>query len=66
MRCGNPSSQQWQICALDNKWVGICDDCDIELNRMVLEFVGVSSKDVYCLIEDYKTNKSGVLLEVFE
>lgn len=37
-RCGRPSSQQWQICANDNYYRGVCEECDIELNRTVLEF----------------------------
>ena len=37
-RCGKPSNQQWQICANDNLWLGCCEKCDIELNRVVLKF----------------------------
>ena len=40
MRCGLPSSHQFRICALD-AWAGVCDACDIELNALVLKFVGV-------------------------
>ena len=54
LRCGEKSTQQFQICALDNKWVGICAKCDIELNRMVLKFMRIPAKEVYCLIEEYK------------
>lgn len=43
LRCGKTSSQQWQICALDNKWAGICKKCDIELNKLVLKFIGIKN-----------------------
>lgn len=54
MRCGKSSKQQWQICALDNKYFGVCIDCDIKLNKKVLQFMNIPSKEVYCLIEEYK------------
>ena len=39
-RCGQPSSQQWQVCADGGVWRAICRRCDIELNRMVLRWIG--------------------------
>jgi hypothetical protein len=36
--CGKPSSHQWSICALDNRWFGVCTECDIGLNAIVLRF----------------------------
>jgi len=44
LRCGNPSSQQWQICSFDNLFTGICLECDISLNELVLDFMGVKNK----------------------
>jgi len=41
LRCGKPSEHQWQICSLDNRWFGICFECDIKLNKLVLEFMGI-------------------------
>ena len=38
-RCGNPSQQQWQICADNNQWRGICDECDVGLNTLVMRYV---------------------------
>ncbi len=59
-KCGKPSVQQWQICSLHNEFKGLCNDCDVELNRAVLQFLGVPKKDVYTLIEDYReTLKKG-------
>ena len=39
-KCGQPSAYQWQICALDNLWHGLCALCDVELNELMLNFVG--------------------------
>lgn len=30
---------QWEICADGNRWRPLCLECDIELNRLVLEFM---------------------------
>lgn len=57
LKCGKPSTCQWQICCLNNEYKGLCTECDIDLNRLVLEFVGVSKKEGYCLIEAYKETK---------
>jgi len=39
-RCGKPSSEQWQICSDDNIYRGICTECDVALNEVVLKFMG--------------------------
>ena len=45
-RCGNkPSAHQWQICADGNLYRPICVACDLELNRLVLEFMGFPNVD---------------------
>ena len=44
--CGLPSRQQWQICADDNLYRGVCNKCDIALNRLVLEFFHFEDVDV--------------------
>jgi len=49
-RCGKPSSQQWQICSLGNRWFGVCGKCDIELQKIVLRFMGIENWK-YCLIK---------------
>jgi len=40
-RCGKPSTQQWRVCADFNQYRGVCTDCDIEINAMVLNFMRV-------------------------
>jgi len=45
-RCGKPSRYQWQICALDNKYFGVCSNCDILLNELVLNFFGVKNTKI--------------------
>ncbi len=58
-RCGKPSFHQWQICALDNQWNGLCLNCDIELNRMVLGFIGIPLKEIACIMDDYEYEARG-------
>ena len=43
-RCGKLSSQQWQVCSLDNRWFGICNECYILLNEMVLDFMRIQGR----------------------
>ncbi len=51
-RCGNPSTQQWQICCLRSYYVGVCNKCDIALNELVLKFMGISNRKE--IIKRYK------------
>jgi hypothetical protein len=44
-RCRAPSRHQWNCCALDCRWLGVCRDCDIALNRLALQFFGVAEVD---------------------
>lgn len=39
VRCGEKAVHQWQVCADGNNWRALCLDCDVELNRTVLEFM---------------------------
>lgn len=43
-RCGKPSVAQWNCCALDNRNVALCRDCDIGLNEVVLAFFRVPDR----------------------
>lgn len=38
VRCGALAVHQWQVCADRNLFRALCLDCDIALNRMVLEW----------------------------
>jgi hypothetical protein len=40
-RCGSKAEHQWQVCANDNRYLPICIDCDIELNRLALRFMRI-------------------------
>lgn len=51
-RCGKPSKYQWSICANKNRSLGICPVCDIELNRIFLDFAGFPNKQE--LLDAYK------------
>jgi hypothetical protein len=39
VRCGAPSRTQFQICADKRLYRALCSDCDVALNRLVLEFM---------------------------
>lgn len=45
LRCGAPSFHQWNICALGRQFFGACISCDIELNKLVLEFFDVTDRE---------------------
>jgi hypothetical protein len=51
-RCGEPSMYQWQCCANGNRWMGLCPSCDVDLNRVTLEWMGHPHRDQ--LIEEYR------------
>jgi len=57
-RCGKPSSRQWQICSLKNEYKGLCTRCDIELNILVLDFMGYNIVDKSVIITSYKNRLS--------
>jgi hypothetical protein len=39
-RCGDKATQQWQVCADNRIYRPMCDNCDIELNEIVLKWAG--------------------------
>ena len=47
-RCGKPSTRQWQICSLNNEYHGLCTECDIKLNALVLKFFRVPNANIIC------------------
>lgn len=44
-RCGEPSRFQWQICADDRQYRGICEACDVALNETVMRFVWGNARE---------------------
>lgn len=38
--CGNMAHAQWNVCAAGDAYWPICEDCDVELNAMVLRWMG--------------------------
>lgn len=36
--CGDKAKYQWQICADNNIYRPICAKCDIQLNKMILDW----------------------------
>jgi len=55
VRCGKKATFQWQICSDGNNFRPLCIECDIALNRTVLEFM--NHPDVDVLMEEYKRLK---------
>jgi hypothetical protein len=41
IRCGVPAAYQWSACANGNRWVPLCEGCDIELNELALTFLRI-------------------------
>ena len=40
VRCGRQAVHQWQVCADKRLFRPLCLDCDLALNRLVLEWSG--------------------------
>lgn len=58
IRCGAPAAYQWNICADGNHYRPICGRCDVELNAVVLVFMGHPNVDG--LIRDYRSSKNAL------
>jgi len=56
-RCGKPSTAQWKICANGNRYAGVCTDCDIEMNRLILQFMRVPHRGK--LLAKYRREAAG-------
>lgn len=47
-RCGRPSRYQWTICSNNNNYMGVCEDCDIAVNKLLLRWFRFPNwKDLY-------------------
>lgn len=55
-RCGKPSAFQWQVCANGRSYVGVCAECDIALNALVLEFMKIPGRRE--LMRNYTTMRT--------
>lgn len=58
VRCGKPGTESFDLCADHNALRSLCDDCDIELNELVLRWVG--DPDVEAKIAAYRKLKSSI------
>lgn len=61
VRCDAPSQCQWMICANDRNFVPLCIDCDIELNFLVLSFLGFVNPQSYIDAYKAKLKEDGLL-----
>ncbi len=60
-RCGEKAEYSWSICADGNLFRPICLKCDIELNRMVLEWI--KDPDIEKKMEKYVRQKSSSVVK---
>jgi NAD-dependent SIR2 family protein deacetylase len=50
VRCGANSQCQWAICANEGRYLPLCLECDVALNRLILTFLNVEPDE---FIADY-------------
>lgn len=48
VRCSKPALHQWQVCADRRYFRALCLDCDIALNRLVLEWANDPDAKAKC------------------
>ena len=63
--CGAPSTQQWGICANGNRYMGLCDACDIRINEVVLTFMAhaFTPAEAMALMKAYRLKMLSQLLD---
>lgn len=54
LRCGGWAHATWSPCVLFNRHEPICKACDVNLNRIVIEWLGLDPTAVHVLMFDYK------------
>lgn len=59
VRCGEPASTTWQVCADQRMLRPLCWECDVALNEMVLLWAGWSKEEVTAMISDYRDTGGG-------
>lgn len=52
-RCGRPAKFQWSICANNNLYVAVCEECDYGLNSTVLNFMKFPKRMTEQLLKRY-------------
>ena len=59
-KCGRPSSAQWHLTPCANphgsRWIGLCRDCDLLLNAMVLDFLLIPDRGALMAAYKCKVN----------
>jgi hypothetical protein len=45
-RYGQPASFSWSACANGNRYVPLCDECDVKLNELALRFMRIPQAEV--------------------
>lgn len=52
-RCSGKAHAQWDCCANGNRNIPVCVDCDIELNRLAMDFFKIPDRKR--LLAKYRT-----------
>jgi hypothetical protein len=56
-KCGRKASTQWQLCADHNLYHPLCTECDIKLNKLVLDFMDYPDKEK--VMDEYTRKMKG-------
>ena len=51
-RCGKQAHASWQICSDNRIYRPACKECDIEINKIILQFMGFPNWEE--MLEKYK------------
>jgi hypothetical protein len=57
VRCGARALHQWNVCADGNRYRALCLDCDIALNKLVLEWA--NCPDAVAKVAAYEAEQRG-------
>ncbi len=52
-RCGRRAEQQWSACVLGNVQIPLCRPCDLDLNDLLLRWLGLPKDEADALMVRY-------------
>ncbi len=56
-RCEEKADSQWNCCANGNRWLPLCAQCDVLLNRLVMEYFNFPKRQVGKIMATYIRNR---------
>ena len=51
--CGEPAVAQWSMCALDNRYIPVCQHHDIEINALLVKQIVHDPEEASRVLQDY-------------